>query len=90
MIIFLSLVAGCARMTPKTKYWINQNITDMEQVRKDVRECVYEGRKMKLTVEGSGRGIQGYNDGNYAQMVTVHNCMESKGYYLSDTIPGSK
>lgn len=82
--IVVLLLAGCAR---SQKYWINPTVSKADVANKDFRECIYEGQKMKLTVEGSGKGLQGYNDGNYAQMVTISNCMQSRGYYISDTPP---
>jgi len=89
VIIFFCLltIIGCAR---SQKYWINPTVTKQEDANKDFRECIYEGQKMKLTVEGSGKGLQGYNDGNYAQIVTTNNCMQARGYYLSDTPPAIK
>ena len=86
LIVVLSLM-GCAR---SQKYWINPAVTKQEAADKDFRECIYEGQKMKLTVEGSGKGLQGYNDGNYAQMVTINNCMQARGYYISDAPPTYK
>lgn len=84
IVVCLVILMGCASMLPAPKYWTKTDY-NYDMALKDQRECIYEGQKMKAQVEGSGKGLQGYNDGNYALMVTTENCMVSRGYYLTAT-----